>query len=113
MRSRATFHLLRRLDLTFRLSRSPSRYIDWTITTPLLLLELALATGLPLPKIFNLIFLDIVMVSRAFSPSHSLCVRFADSTCLCPSRLSLVSSEPSFPTDIRYDTAAPLVGLTS
>ncbi|GAA5894929.1 opsin family protein [Sporobolomyces salmoneus] len=39
-----------------------ARYIDWTITTPLLLLELALASGLPLPKIFNLIFLDIVMI---------------------------------------------------
>ncbi|GAA6008704.1 hypothetical protein JCM11491_003405 [Sporobolomyces phaffii] len=39
-----------------------ARYIDWTITTPLLLLELALATGLPLPKIFNLIFLDIAMI---------------------------------------------------
>ncbi|GAA5924299.1 opsin family protein [Sporobolomyces koalae] len=39
-----------------------ARYIDWTFTTPLLLLELALATGLPLPKIFNLIFLDIAMI---------------------------------------------------
>ncbi|GAA5960343.1 hypothetical protein JCM3765_007479 [Sporobolomyces pararoseus] len=39
-----------------------ARYIDWTITTPLLLLELALATGLPLPKIFNLIYLDLAMI---------------------------------------------------
>jgi len=29
-----------------------ARYIDWTITTPLLLLELAFTTGLPLSQIF-------------------------------------------------------------
>ncbi|GAA5994770.1 hypothetical protein JCM5350_007988 [Sporobolomyces pararoseus] len=39
-----------------------ARYIDWTITTPLLLLELALATGLPLSQIFMLIFFDIIMI---------------------------------------------------
>ncbi|GAA6062297.1 hypothetical protein JCM10212_004385 [Sporobolomyces blumeae] len=39
-----------------------ARYIDWTITTPLLLLELALATGLPLSQIFILIFMDILMI---------------------------------------------------
>ncbi|GAA5819987.1 hypothetical protein JCM10212_005637 [Sporobolomyces blumeae] len=38
------------------------RYIDWTITTPLLLLELALASGLPLSQIFFLIFMDVVMI---------------------------------------------------
>lgn len=30
-----------------------ARYIDWTITTPLLLLEVLLATGLPLTEIFT------------------------------------------------------------
>ena len=30
-----------------------ARYIDWTITTPLLLLEILLATGLPLTEIFT------------------------------------------------------------
>ncbi|GAA5873545.1 hypothetical protein JCM16303_001159 [Sporobolomyces ruberrimus] len=39
-----------------------ARYIDWTITTPLLLLELAFTTGLPLSQIFILIFFDIVMI---------------------------------------------------
>ncbi|BGP45109.1 hypothetical protein JCM10450v2_000926 [Rhodotorula kratochvilovae] len=39
-----------------------ARYIDWTITTPLLLLELVLATGMPLSQIFGLIFFDIVMI---------------------------------------------------
>lgn len=29
-----------------------ARYIDWTITTPMLLLELLLTTGLPLSQIF-------------------------------------------------------------
>ncbi|SCZ90620.1 BZ3500_MvSof-1268-A1-R1_Chr9g10899 [Microbotryum saponariae] len=39
-----------------------ARYIDWVITTPLLLLELLLATGLPLTEIFTTIFLDEVMI---------------------------------------------------
>lgn len=39
-----------------------ARYIDWTITTPLLLLELLLCTGLPLSEIFMTIFMDIVMI---------------------------------------------------
>ncbi|GAA5969269.1 hypothetical protein JCM21900_005022 [Sporobolomyces salmonicolor] len=38
------------------------RYIDWTITTPLLMLELLLTTGLPLSQIFIVIFFDILMV---------------------------------------------------
>jgi bacteriorhodopsin len=29
-----------------------ARYIDWTITTPMLLLELLLTTGLPLSQLF-------------------------------------------------------------
>ncbi|KAK4054030.1 hypothetical protein OIO90_003675 [Microbotryomycetes sp. JL221] len=39
-----------------------ARYIDWTITTPLLLLELLFATGLPLSEVFVTIFADIVMI---------------------------------------------------
>ncbi|GAA5924262.1 opsin family protein [Sporobolomyces koalae] len=39
-----------------------ARYIDWTITTPLLLLELAFTTGLPLSQIFILIFMDLLMI---------------------------------------------------
>lgn len=35
-------------------------YADWTITTPLLLLELLLATGLPLSEVFTCIFFDEV-----------------------------------------------------
>lgn len=35
------------------------RYIDWTITTPLLLLELLLGTGLPLSDIILVIFFDV------------------------------------------------------
>lgn len=38
------------------------RYIDWTITTPLLLLELLLLSGLPLSTIFIAIFFDLVMI---------------------------------------------------
>jgi bacteriorhodopsin len=38
------------------------RYIDWVITTPFLLLELVLATGLPLSDIIALIFFDEVMI---------------------------------------------------
>ena len=39
-----------------------ARYIDWTITTPLLLLELLLTTGLPLTEIFSTIFMDELMI---------------------------------------------------
>jgi len=38
------------------------RYIDWTITTPLLLLELLLATGLSLSEIVTVIFFDLAMI---------------------------------------------------
>lgn len=38
------------------------RYIDWTITTPLLLLELLLVTGLPLSDVVITIFADEVMI---------------------------------------------------
>lgn len=38
------------------------RYIDWTITTPLLLLELLLGTGLPLSDIITVVFMDLVMI---------------------------------------------------
>lgn len=34
-----------------------ARYIDWTITTPMLLLELLLTTGLPLSQLFIVRFL--------------------------------------------------------
>jgi len=39
-----------------------ARYIDWVITTPALLLELVLASGLPLSDIMTLIFFDLVMI---------------------------------------------------
>jgi len=39
-----------------------ARYIDWTITTPLLLLELLLGSGLPLADVFSTIFFDLVMI---------------------------------------------------
>lgn len=42
--------------LTPFLDAGYARYIDWTITTPLLLLELALTTALPLSQVFGLIF---------------------------------------------------------
>jgi len=38
------------------------RYIDWTITTPLLLLELLLATGLPTTDVFICVFMDLTMI---------------------------------------------------
>ncbi|KAK5105751.1 hypothetical protein LTR62_002187 [Meristemomyces frigidus] len=38
------------------------RYIDWFITTPLLLLDLLLTAGLPWPSILWTIFLDLVMI---------------------------------------------------
>lgn len=38
------------------------RYIDWTVTTPLLLLELLLVTGLPLSDVVITIFADEVMI---------------------------------------------------
>ncbi|KAK4705484.1 conserved oligomeric Golgi complex subunit 3, partial [Phenoliferia sp. Uapishka_3] len=39
-----------------------ARYIDWVITTPLLLLELLLTTGLPLSEIFTTLFFDEAMI---------------------------------------------------
>ncbi|KAF8575228.1 family A G protein-coupled receptor-like protein [Ramaria rubella] len=38
------------------------RYIDWTITTPLLLLELLLGTGMSLSDIVIIMFMDLVMI---------------------------------------------------
>jgi len=39
-----------------------ARYIDWFVTTPLLLLELLLSTGMPLSSIVAVIFFDILMI---------------------------------------------------
>lgn len=39
-----------------------ARYIDWTITTPLLLLELLLMSGMPLSNVFLTIFWDLFMI---------------------------------------------------
>lgn len=39
-----------------------ARYIDWTVTTPLLLLGLLLVSGLPLSQVFMTLFLDEVMI---------------------------------------------------
>ncbi|KAI4594464.1 ion channel activity [Pestalotiopsis sp. 9143b] len=39
-----------------------ARYIDWVITTPLLLLDLLLTAGLPLPTILITIFADEIMI---------------------------------------------------
>lgn len=38
------------------------RYIDWFITTPLLLLDLLLTAGMPLPTILWTILIDEVMI---------------------------------------------------
>ncbi|KAK4189057.1 putative heat shock protein 30 [Podospora australis] len=38
------------------------RYIDWFITTPLLLLDLLLTSRMPLPMILSTIFADLIMV---------------------------------------------------
>lgn len=38
------------------------RYIDWVITTPLLLLDLLLTAGMPWPTILFVIFVDLVMI---------------------------------------------------
>ncbi|KAF2438651.1 family A G protein-coupled receptor-like protein [Karstenula rhodostoma CBS 690.94] len=38
------------------------RYIDWFITTPLLLLDLMLTAGMPWPTIFFVIFADWIMI---------------------------------------------------
>lgn len=39
-----------------------ARYVDWTVTTPLLLLDLALLAGLPGANILIAIVADIIMV---------------------------------------------------
>ncbi|SPO39089.1 related to YRO2 - putative plasma membrane protein, transcriptionally regulated by Haa1p [Pseudozyma flocculosa] len=39
-----------------------ARYIDWTITTPLLLLSLLLITPMPLSSIWVVLFFDVLMV---------------------------------------------------
>lgn len=55
-------------DLARTGGRTPSRsiwyarYIDWTVTTPLLLLELLLISGMPLSSVFLTIFWDLVMI---------------------------------------------------
>lgn len=52
-----------------------ARYIDWTITTPMLLLELLLTTGLPLSQLFIVRFL--VLVENCLLPSFGLTALFA------------------------------------
>ena len=52
-----------------------ARYIDWTITTPMLLLELLLTTGLPLSQLFIVRFL--VLVGNCLLPSFGLTALFA------------------------------------
>lgn len=44
-----------------------ARYIDWCITTPLILLDLTVLAGLPGAEILLLIFADVAMV--LFVPS--------------------------------------------
>lgn len=39
-----------------------ARYIDWVITTPLLLLECLLTCGISLSDIFTVVFMDIAMI---------------------------------------------------
>jgi bacteriorhodopsin len=39
-----------------------ARYIDWVITTPLLLLDLLLTAGMPWPSIFMLMLVDEIMI---------------------------------------------------
>jgi len=39
-----------------------ARYVDWAITTPLLLLDLTLLSGLPGAEILLAIFADVAMV---------------------------------------------------
>jgi len=39
-----------------------ARYVDWFITTPLLLMDLLLTAGMPWPTILWVIFLDEVMI---------------------------------------------------
>lgn len=39
-----------------------ARYIDWFVTTPLLLMDLLLTAGMPWPLILWTIFLDEVMI---------------------------------------------------
>lgn len=63
-----TVEYLNGFDLSRTNGRLPTRqiwyarYIDWTITTPLLLLELLLVSGLPLSQVFITVFLDEVMI---------------------------------------------------
>ncbi|SNX86346.1 related to YRO2 - strong similarity to HSP30 heat shock protein Yro1p [Melanopsichium pennsylvanicum] len=40
-----------------------ARYIDWTLTTPLILLSLLLITGLPLSVIFITLFFNLLMIT--------------------------------------------------
>lgn len=43
------------------------RYIDWVITTPLLLMDLLLTSGLPWPTIFYTILIDEIMIITGLS----------------------------------------------
>lgn len=63
-----------------------SRYIDWIITTPLLLLDLTLLAGVPLAESFTLVVADIFMVVTgmigALHPSLKLRWPFFGVSCL-------------------------------
>ena len=68
-----------------------ARYVDWSLTTPLLLLDLATLVELPFFKIIRLISVDLLMIITGESPiwcldsAHSLCIGrdLAFSRCTC------------------------------
>jgi len=47
-----------------------ARYVDWSITTPLLLLDLTVLAGLPGMDILIAIFADVVMVLFVTTPTN-------------------------------------------
>ena len=48
------------------------RYADWAITTPLIIVDLALLVGVPYADIFFLIIADLLMIASGFAGATSM-----------------------------------------
>ena len=47
------------------------RYADWAITTPLILIDLAILVGAPFADIFYLVIADLLMIAAGFAGATS------------------------------------------
>ena len=69
----ASYHIVRISRKHHKIIFRPiywARYVDWSITTPLLLLDLTVLAGLPGVDILLAIFADVTMVLFVTAPTN-------------------------------------------